>query len=440
MFQGSGLTKVPALPATQLADYCYQNMFTNCQSLTTVPNDLLPATQLAYACYHYMFYQCSSLTEAPALPATGLADFCCQYMFAECTNLATVHKLPATTLATSCYSYMFYNCVSLETVPDDLLPATTLSNGCYNTMFRGCTNLTTAPELPAFELVYLCYSNMFRGCLNLNSVTCLATSGINENQSTSNWMNSVAATGTFNKASGVTWPTGPSGIPSGWITYKFSVSATQAVQFAPGNLQYKSGEGWRFAEHQYDYIGAWDATDWVDYFGWGTWGEGKNPLLTSTDNADYQWSTDFQGTLNGHNDWYTLSIDEWIYLFQTRTNASSLYGMGTVNGVNGIILLRDGSTLSINTDHNSWSNNTIDATTWANTYEVDGAVFLPGAGRRSGTGVGYIGAGVCWSSTPHSTDSQRAYDILYNNGALSVGDVSRRYFGYSVRLARIVQQ
>lgn len=216
MFQGSGLTKVPALPATQLASYCYQNMFTNCQSLTTVPNDLLPATQLAYACYHYMFYQCSSLTEAPALPATGLADFCCQYMFAECTNLATVHKLPATTLAISCYSYMFYNCVSLETVPDDLLPATTLANGCYNTMFRGCTNLTTAPELPAFELVYLCYSGMFRGCQNLNSVTCLATSGFDAGLCLSNWMNSVASSGTFTKASTATWPTGPSGIPSGW--------------------------------------------------------------------------------------------------------------------------------------------------------------------------------------------------------------------------------
>ncbi len=219
----------------------------------------------------------------------------------------------------------------------------------------------------------------------------------------------------------------------------FSVSATKTVVFAPGNLQYKSGEGWRFAEHQYDYIGAWDATDWVDYFGWGTWGEGKDPLLTSTDNADYEWSTDFQGTLNGHNDWYTLSNDEWIYLFQIRTNASSLYGTGTVNGVNGVIILPDGSELSINTSHNSWSNNTIDAATWNSIYEAEGAVFLPGAGRRSGTGVGYIGAGVYWSSTPQSSDSQRAHDILFNNGTLSVGDVSRRFFGYSVRLVKDVQ-
>jgi len=61
-----------------------------------------------------------------------------------------------------------------------------------------------------------CYNNMFRECTLLNEVTCYATSGINENSSTTNWLSGVASTGTFTKAAGSTWPTGTSGIPSGW--------------------------------------------------------------------------------------------------------------------------------------------------------------------------------------------------------------------------------
>ena len=106
-------------------------------------------------------------------------------------------------------------CTSLTTAPD--LPATTLVDHCYREMFYGCTNLTTAPTLPAPTLVNQCYYYMFYGCSHLNSITCLATSGISENSSTSSWVYGVSSTGTFTKASGVTsWPTGSYGIPSGW--------------------------------------------------------------------------------------------------------------------------------------------------------------------------------------------------------------------------------
>jgi len=109
---------------------------------------------------------------------------------------------------------MFQGCTSLTTAPT--LPATTLAEGCYDSMFSGCTSLVTAPTLPATTLVESCYSGMFNGCSNLNSITCLATEGINENYSTYNWVKSVASTGTFTKASGATWPTGNNGIPEGW--------------------------------------------------------------------------------------------------------------------------------------------------------------------------------------------------------------------------------
>lgn len=89
------------------------------------------------------------------LPATTLAQNCYQFMFNGCTTLTTAPELPATTLANYCYAYMFQGCTALTTVPQ--LPATTLAYGCYSTMFGGCTALTQAPQLPATELAQSCY-------------------------------------------------------------------------------------------------------------------------------------------------------------------------------------------------------------------------------------------------------------------------------------------
>ena len=113
---------------------------------------------------------------------------------------------------------MFQNCSSLTAAP--ALPATELANSCYRQMFRGCTGLTAAPELPATTLVQQCYYQMFSVCSNLSSVTCLATSGINESSSTTSWLNgagsNVTGTKTFTAATSATWPEGNNGIPSGW--------------------------------------------------------------------------------------------------------------------------------------------------------------------------------------------------------------------------------
>ena len=122
--------------------------------------------------------------------------------------------LPATTLKTYCYQRMFYEAFLLVK-PPKILPATTLQSYCYNDMFAGCRVLTTAPELPAPTLVSNCYSGMMRVCPKLNYVKCLATSGITST-ALNVWLQQVASTGTFVKKSGVTWPSGTSGIPSGW--------------------------------------------------------------------------------------------------------------------------------------------------------------------------------------------------------------------------------
>ena len=168
----SVLTSAPELPATTLADNCYDRMFDRCTSLTAAPE--LPATTLADRCYQTMFDGCTSLTAAPVLPATTLAKNCYRQMFCGCTSLKSAPVLPATTLADYCYGDMFIGCTSLTAAPE--LPATTLAKYCYYEMFDGCTSLESAPELPATELAEACYCKMFNGCANLSSVTMLAPS------------------------------------------------------------------------------------------------------------------------------------------------------------------------------------------------------------------------------------------------------------------------
>lgn len=239
----TSLTKVPKLPATTLATYCYRYMFGGCTSLTTAPE--LPATTLANNCYYQMFYKCSSLATAPALPATTLADGCYRDMFQNCISLTTAPALPATTLAPicynsmfngcksltqapalpanslvrDCYKYMFAGCTSLTEAPE--LPATTLAQDCYNSMFDSCTSLVNAPELPAEILYSGCYSYMFYGCTKLKYIKCLATD-ISATNCTKNWVDGVAATGTFVKSLNMSeWTTGINGIPTGWTVLNY---------------------------------------------------------------------------------------------------------------------------------------------------------------------------------------------------------------------------
>ena len=56
---------------------------------------------------------------------------------------------------------------------------------------------------------------MFNSCKKLNYVKCLAIDMTAE-RCTDDWLKYASSTGTFVKKAGVTWPTGASGIPSGW--------------------------------------------------------------------------------------------------------------------------------------------------------------------------------------------------------------------------------
>lgn len=147
---------------------------------------------------------------------SGIFDFF--RLFQNFTCLTDASNLflgiKTTTLKANCYQAMFLGCTSLTQAP--MLPTTTLSTYCYNGMFSGCTSLTQAPELPATTLAARCYEQMFYNCTSLNYIKCLATN-ISATNCLSDWVSGVASSGTFVKASSMTsWPTGASGIPSGW--------------------------------------------------------------------------------------------------------------------------------------------------------------------------------------------------------------------------------
>lgn len=229
----------------------------------------------------------------------------------------------------------------------------------------------------------------------------------------------------------------------------FTINADgDQVWFSQGNLQYQASTNtWRFAEHQYDYVGADNAnisatySGWIDLFGWGT---GSNPTLSSTDYSYYGTFTDWgsntisNGGNTANSGWRTLSQVEWNYLLYTRANASSKMGGGSVNGVHGEIVLPDSWTLpaglTFTAGQNGWQNSYTLAQ-WA-LMEAAGAVFLPTAGYRYGTSVYDVGnLGIYWPSTPW--DEFFAYHLDISSYGLGI-DVTNAYhsFGFAVRPVR----
>ena len=277
--------------------------------------------------------------------------------------------------------------------------------------------------------------------------------------------------------------------PVGSINGKFTVAAGKQVYFSQGNLQYQASTStWRFAEHQYDYVG--DAsngnvyvdevkcnnanisstyTGWIDLFGWGTSGysHGANayqPWSTSTNSSDYhaygaysnnlydgngQADWGYNAISNGGNSensgWRTLSKSEWDYVFNTRNTTSGIrYAKATVNSMNGVVLLPDNWNAIIyalnNTNSNvaNFTSNTITAADWTDVLEANGAVFLPAAGNRSETSVGHVGSyGNYWMAS--IIDSNCVNYVYFDNSNLMTTSYYLRHEGRSVRLVHNAQ-
>lgn len=233
----------------------------------------------------------------------------------------------------------------------------------------------------------------------------------------------------------------------------FSVGEGKYVSFSQGNLQYvQSTKEWLFAKDQLEYIGAANVkngalADKLDLFGWS----GKDSKVpfgvgTSTDVADYagefvDWGVNtISGDASGT--WRTLSADEWEYLFRKRKNASVLYGVAQVAGVNGMIILPDdweeangivfkSGLYSVQVNDYSVYQSFTDHQWLA--MENAGAVFLPALGYRDGTNVEKCNtSGYYWSNT--TSDEKSAYRLYFYSYFLNPIGIHSKYRGRSVRL------
>lgn len=222
------------------------------------------------------------------------------------------------------------------------------------------------------------------------------------------------------------------------VTHRFSVSGTTTVAFSKGNVQYIGSAAtpyWQFAVNQYTVLGdngQFSDNTYADrdLFGWGT---GDYAFCVSTSDSTYQIYRDWSMGINANSDkvWRTLSGSEWLYLFNNRNEGDYKRGIGTVNGVGGLILLPD-----------EWTNpegiptfspgagNTYTLEEWIE-MEFNGAVFLPKAGSRIGTGAHSLNA--YWSSTaPTMVSPIEAYCVDIDSG--NPAEIVPLHYGLAVRL------
>lgn len=212
-----------------------------------------------------------------------------------------------------------------------------------------------------------------------------------------------------------------------YVNGLFSIDATHQVYFAKGNLQNINGE-WRFAEHQYDYLGTYSSSAW-DFFGWSTDNTTNNfGMSTSTSSSDYSGDfVDWGTTIGDGQTWRTLSYQEWHHVIWDRRNAETKRGFATVCNKHGMVLLPDvwihpAGCPVFNSGFDSWTRNRYNETTWP-LMEAAGAVFLPAAGYRFGTEVDYVGTyGIYWSSTP--VDASIPIDVVSAWVMLFFGDAA----------------
>ena len=208
-------------------------------------------------------------------------------------------------------------------------------------------------------------------------------------------------------------------VPENAIAGKFSINPSEQVFFSKGNLLYsESTQTWSFAEHQYDYFGtnSFAFSEWIDLFDWNTNG------------AEH-------GSLSA---WRPLTHQEWVYILDERSTVSGKrFAKGKVAGNNGLIVFPDDWNVEsvelngVNNRNVSFYSNSFDTETWENTFEANGAVFLPAAGWATSSIHNSGTEGAYWSATQH-------YPIVFNNTDLRLSYVSLQevspFSKFSVRL------
>lgn len=277
--------------------------------------------------------------------------------------------------------------------------------------------------------------------------------------------------------------------PEGAIHGRFTVGTNddgtpRQVYFSQGNLQYQASTNtFRFAEHQYDWIGGGiytgtvtgsdntqissTYTGWIDLFGWGTSGysNGTNsyePYTSDIDNSKYPSSivnnqafvisgTEYDwgyhnNIINGGNQshiWFTLKNSEWAYLLSDRTfdNNSTHKGVGYSykrvsvtfgdKSVSGLLIFPD-----------NYSNQSSVSSTLASSDIPEGCVFLPGVGgfRRGIALMQTLNDSRYWTGTIYKQDNNKAQQITITSSSPYYQiTMMERYAGCYVRLVQLVE-
>lgn len=258
----------------------------------------------------------------------------------------------------------------------------------------------------------------------------------------------------------------------------FSVSDTKKIVFAPGNLQAVFASAgstciWKFADNQFDTVGAGvantsidgpgsvSAAGTVDLFGWvgasGT-NESYGILLDnggeaygvvtagkySSEALKHDWGELSIGSY-ASNTWRTLSAnegntEEWNYLIVSR--GGDMFAQASVNAKYGVIIFPDNyvhptgpsSPNNVNTPV-AWDKADLSVYTAGEWQVLEGAgcVFLPCTGYRVGTTVYYPDNYATYWST---TSGNRVVCFYFNNGYVQATNWQTRANASPVRLVR----
>ena len=224
-------------------DRAFFRAFENCIALKSIAETTFGiAKKVGSRAFYMAFCGCTSLIDAPKLDFIMGDKECFYSTFKDCINLACVRGALPKANGDSAFESMFEGCSSLIATPiisksnsghwyifrkmfkdcTSLINApalplrTTITRSQCAYMYAGCTSLINAPEITATSFEYGACGYMYAGCTSLQYIKCLATN-ILESNCTEHWVQNVSLVGTFVKNPLMSsWPSGDSGIPSGW--------------------------------------------------------------------------------------------------------------------------------------------------------------------------------------------------------------------------------
>ena len=241
----------------------------------------------------------------------------------------------------------------------------------------------------------------------------------------------------------------------------FSVSATDSVQFAKGNLFY-TGIGWDFESHQWDFCHEYDPSH-ISTFYWESTGYyGTKPSCTTssgTASDKVDWGVPYC-SYNGLDagTWRTLTASEWAWLLgpasatpgtncrtssTVGTTANARFLKCTVAQVPGLLIFPDtfawptgAAAPSVPSSGINVANGAFTTYVWSSDQfaylESAGCVFLPAAGYRDNS-VTYVDD-ITYYSASTTTGASVGGAVSLSSAAIDVAAAPARSIARAVRL------